>query len=77
MKISVLLLGMFIVAGCGRQTSAPAQYQLANSSDGKVYRLNTSSGEVCLVTPDGLTPVPVLIGDKKKIGRFEVQEVGK
>ena len=80
-----LILSLFFFTGC-QDLQFQDRYQLACSSDGKVYRLDKKSGEVALVTPDGIKVIgasddPLGIrgehGKKFKVGRFEVEEINK
>jgi hypothetical protein len=55
MKVSIFLLVLALV-GCGKSESED-RYQLTSAGDGKVFRLDKRTGEVALVTPDGIRPV--------------------
>jgi hypothetical protein len=85
MKSLVVALSLLLFAGC-QNFQLQDRYQLVSSSDGKVYRLDKKSGEIALVTPNGIRIIgafndPLGIrdesGKKFKVGRFEVEEVTK
>ncbi len=51
-KALLLLLISIVLTGCKWPTSSQ-RYQLLATSDGKVYRLDSKTGAVDYVTPDG------------------------
>lgn len=50
--VAVFVIG-FALAGCNSATESPA-YQLITAQDGKLFRLNSQTGETYLVTDSGL-----------------------
>ncbi len=53
MRTMIVIVATLLVAGCDSYVFQ-SQYQLHTAPDGKIYRLNQKSGEIHLVTPDGL-----------------------
>lgn len=55
-KIWILFCFVFLT-GCNN-CSAPTRFELICSTDGRVYRLDKKTGEVSLVTPEGMKTIP-------------------
>ncbi len=53
MRRIVVLFGFIFLAGCNDFPTA-APYALVSASDGAVYRINKKTGEIALVTRDGV-----------------------
>jgi hypothetical protein len=82
-----VLVSMAFISGCQQSEPKQERYQLQTSTDGHVYRLDKISGEVALVSPDGMRIVgapkdPLGIrGNSKehpkkmKIGKYDVEEI--
>jgi hypothetical protein len=68
MKQLLFFLSFVLLTGCGSafNQSKPAdkpadKFSLVASTDGKVYRLDKQTGEIALVSPDGIK----IIGSSK------------
>ena len=77
-KIIVTTMISMILIGC-EQLTQPQAFQLSTTPDGKMLRLNTKSGEIHLVTDEGLIHLneknPVLIvGEYYKMSDAETDQ---
>ena len=64
MKRLWFFLSLVLLTGCGSgfSPSNPAEkttdkYSLVASTDGKVYRIDKQTGDVVLITPEGIKPI--------------------
>ena len=61
--LTLFLLAALAISGCG-QAPSEARYQFVSAQSGDLYRLDTRSGEMRHVTPDGASVlaegIPVL-----------------
>ena len=64
MKRLLFFLSFVLLTGCGSafNPSKPAdkpadKFSLVASTDGKVYRLDKQTGDVVLITPEGIKPI--------------------
>jgi len=64
MKRMLFVLSLVLLTGCGSAIcpnksieKSSDKFSLVASTDGKVYRLDKQTGDVVLITPEGIKPI--------------------
>jgi len=63
--IGILFLAILFISGCDNKKNSDSVYQLMESEDGRLYRLNKETGQIVLL--EGNKIVPLEVERRKKI----------
>lgn len=73
MRGHILVFLAMLIQGCN-YTESDARYEFTSSQDGALYRLDTETGAVALVSPDGISLLEERIVQLKKNNYYEMED---